>query len=181
MSESNQTMDFMERLQAEDQIRHALGRYFRGADRMDYELLASAYHEGAHDDHGGQKGEILSVVDGFRKRHATIEQNLHLAGTSIIEFAGGKAYVETPCLLVQHARMGDAVNFTTKKPVYRRFVFGCRYIDRFEKRANEWRIQHRTVAFEWTEEQLTDWTLGSDWVVARRSREDAVYRVRESE
>ena len=173
-------MTFLERLEAEDQIRQALGRYFRGADRMDYEMFASAYHDDAEDEHGEQNGDISAVIAKVKVRHAKIEQNLHLPAPSTIEFASKeKAFVETPCLLMQHARIGDEINFSTRKPLYRRFTFACRYIDRFEKRSNEWKIARRVVAFEWTQEELVDLALGSDWNVAKRSREDMVYRIRD--
>ena len=33
-------------------IREAMGRYCRGIDRLDVDLIRSAYHEDAFDDHG---------------------------------------------------------------------------------------------------------------------------------
>lgn len=46
------SQEALERLAAKDEINDALVRYCRGVDRMDPELVRSAYHEDATDDHG---------------------------------------------------------------------------------------------------------------------------------
>ena len=51
----------------------------------------------------------------------------------------------------------------------------CRYVDRFEKRAGEWRIAARIVVFdEYRTEPVVD-GLDPSWVRARREASDPVY------
>jgi ketosteroid isomerase-like protein len=169
------SIDFITQLEAEHQIRMALLRYFRGVDRKDFDLLASAYHDDAYCDHGTYKGDAPGLIAWVRDRHESIDQSMHFEGNSLIEFADGKAFVETYAIVFQHGRIG-AVNLATQKPLYRRFTIGVRYIDRFEKRANQWKIAHRTVVYEWTQEELADLNLGEGWEVAKRSRDDMVFR-----
>ena len=49
---------------ARDEIRELLTRYCRGVDRMDAELIASAYHPDAIDEHGMTQftGETVGAV-----------------------------------------------------------------------------------------------------------------------
>ncbi|MFM0504975.1 nuclear transport factor 2 family protein [Paraburkholderia caffeinilytica] len=175
--------DFLAELEAEYQIRQAILRYFRGADRLDFELMKSAYHDDAYDDHGGYKGDVLGLIEWVKARHQAVDpskavdQSLHMGGSSLIEFVDGKAFVETAAILVQHGRVG-ILHFSTHKPVYHRYTFGVRYVDRFEQRDGQWKIQHRVVVFEWADEQLAELNLGADWETARRSQDDMVFRAR---
>jgi hypothetical protein len=51
----------------------------------------------------------------------------------------------------------------------------CRYVDRFEKRAGEWRIADRIVVFaEYRTQRVVD-ELDPSWVRARRDADDPVY------
>ena len=51
------------RLEDRAEIREAMMRYARGMDRRDRELLRSAYHDGAVDDHVGFIGEVDDFID----------------------------------------------------------------------------------------------------------------------
>ena len=146
----------MDRIADRLAIQDALYRYARGVDRRDWNLVRSTYHPDAYDDHGTYKGGIDGFIDSLVKRHATVEQSMHVIANCIIEFAGDdEALVETYFCTFQRlspsagaarsvylhgAPVGDdqAVEGT---------VYG-RYLDRFSRRAGEWRVAHRTVIFE---------------------------------
>jgi len=151
-------------------IEQALLRYTRGVDRKNWDLVRSAYHVDAHDDHGNYKGNIDGFIDSLVKRHAAIEQSTHLISNITIEFAGADAaLVET--YFIVHQRMttptaGEAVQTE---------VVG-RYVDRFARRDGAWRIARRVVVFEVHRTQPTPPGDGlqQNWVVARRDGKDAM-------
>jgi ketosteroid isomerase-like protein len=118
-------------------IREALDRYARGVDRLDAELLASAYHDDAIDDrgpmgtwHGGREAaEQLIASMG-----PSMAMTTHHLTNVLIELDGDTAGVETYTWGV-HTRLADGER--------RRMFTSGRYLDRFERRDGEWRIAHR--------------------------------------
>jgi hypothetical protein len=166
-------------LRAEREIRRAILRYLRGVDRKDFELMASAYHEDAYEDHGPFQGGVREFVEWVRRRHETIEQAMHFLGNCLIEVEGSRAFAESYCIVVQHERTG-VTGFGSALPTYKRTTMGIRYVDRFEERGKQWKIAHRILVCEWINEGFGSLNFGSQWTVAKRSREDAVYRIRSS-
>jgi hypothetical protein len=131
------------RLVAESEIRDALARYARGADRNDVELIRSAYHSDATDSHGYFSGTIDGFVEWFRERHAAVTQSMHFLGNCLIEFDGEEsAFVETYCQAFQ--RLRDPAGAGTLQDLQ----VLCRYLDRFERREGRWAIAARTVVYE---------------------------------
>ena len=53
------------------EIRDCIERYARGMDRRDRDLLRSAYHDGAIDDHVGFVGPVDDFIDWAFAYHAT--------------------------------------------------------------------------------------------------------------
>lgn len=135
--------DAVARLVAESEIRAALARYARGADRNDVELIRSAYHPDATDSHGYFSGTIDGFVEWFRERHGAVTQSMHFLGNCLIEFEGDEAaLVETYCQAFQ--RLRDPVAAGTLQDLH----VLCRYLDRFERRDGRWAIAARTVVYE---------------------------------
>lgn len=165
-----------EEMLAERQIRKTLLRYLRGADRKDWELVASAFHPDAYDDHGPHKGDAAGLIEWAKQRHATMDQSMHFVGNMLIEVDGDTAVAETYCITYQHLHTGNN-DFSTGKPIYRRSVIGLRYVDRFEKRGDEWKIAHRVCVFEWAKEDLGNLNFDAKFVVAKRSRDDMIYHI----
>lgn len=172
-----ETDEFVERLKAEHAIREVLQHYVRANDRLQFEDLAQAYHPDAYDDHGTYKGDVRGLIAWIAERHKTIEQSMHLTAAPLIEIDGDAAHVETYCILVQHERTG-CVDLATRLPAYCRYVFGLRYVDRFERRAGDWRIARRTVVWEWSQQEAGTLAMDPSWTLAQRSRADAVYAAR---
>ena len=77
-----------------------LARYARGVDREDYDLIASCYHPGAVDAHGGSySGSATGFVDWVREH--PMEQGslrMHLLGQPKIDVERDTAFVETYAL-----------------------------------------------------------------------------------
>jgi hypothetical protein len=66
-------------------IREAMARYCRGVDRLDADLIKSAYHPDAFDDHGPFKGlrdEFVAWVVPFLRREYVVTSH-HLTTQSI--------------------------------------------------------------------------------------------------
>jgi hypothetical protein len=122
-------------------IRECIFRYCRGIDRQDEKALRSAYWPDASDKHGPFNGSATAFVDYALARLRSSDRSVHHVTNMSVTLAGTQAAAETYWLALQ--REPDAAG--TLKEV---FMSG-RYIDRFEKRGDEWRIAARTVMYDW--------------------------------
>jgi hypothetical protein len=120
-------------------ILDCLHRYARGMDRLDRELVRSAYHDGAIDDHVGFVGPVDDFIDWAFEYHATQARHQHFVTNHNIELDGDCAHVETYFLFVATERDAGA-------PLT---MFGGRYVDRFERRNDRWAIAARLCVVEW--------------------------------
>ena len=123
------------------EITDALYRHCRGIDRMDPDLIRSAYHSDGYDDQGDQfRGPVEDYVAWVLPMLAEkFVSTMHtLSNISVVE-DGGVAHVES-YLVAYHVSSGTGSLR----------VFGARYVDRFEDRPGAgWRITHRTLVAEW--------------------------------
>lgn len=165
--------DLLATLAAERAIKDALVRFCRGADRRDDELIRSAFHPDAYDDHGAYAGDVEGFIRWQRERHADIPQCMHLLGNCTIEIDGRQAFTETYCLAVVSKANADG-SFSQSS-------IACRYIDRFEERETGWRIAHRHVSYDWMKEERLPRLLPDGLSGALRSKDDVSYRIRELE
>jgi len=136
-------------------IRDCLYRYCRGIDRCDVETLKSAYWAEAVDNHvyfNGNAWEFAEwVVPLLRDR----EQTMHMITNAMIKFDGANA------ASVESQYVGYERVKSPKRGVTDMFA-GGRYLDRFEKRGEEWRILLRDVSWSWfrVNDDVTDWAKG---------------------
>jgi hypothetical protein len=142
----NLTLDTRLRLIEDRQaIYDVIVRYCRGVDRSDPDLVLSAFHDDAIDNHFG-------VVLPFREAIGTLKAprsadgrptskttSMHNICNVLIELDGDMARCETyVTVIVRIPRDGAAVDW----------MHAGRYVDRFERRHSEWRIAHRTVVYD---------------------------------
>jgi ketosteroid isomerase-like protein len=144
----------LERVLARDAIREVLAAYARGVDRTDAALLASCYFPDAIEEHGSTfTGNAHEYVRSSVVRVRKMGVMQHLLGTSYIDLKDDLAYVETYIwTFARFAKDGrDYDTFT-----------GGRLIDRFERRAGEWKIAHRRTIFDWNRDTPSNegWCLG---------------------
>jgi SnoaL-like protein len=115
-------------------------RYARGADRHDIELMESAFHPDALDDHGIFQGAPDELARWLNDIHAQYYlSHLHYLANPTVEIDGDVAHAETyflACLWRKDESGAD--------------VAGGRYVDRFERREGEWRISERMAVREWS-------------------------------
>jgi hypothetical protein len=127
----------VQRLVDRQEILDCLTRYSRGIDRYDREVLLSAYHPDAKDDHGGFVGSPEDFADWVFIAHSDQLKTMHFLGNHTCEFDGDTAHAETYCVYFGYNKDGTID------------VVGNRYIDRLEKRNDEWRIAERICVLEW--------------------------------
>ena len=119
-------------------IYDCLVRYCRGLDRRDRELLASAYHADALDDHGFFVGSVQALIDWvFPINERNYQSTQHFIANHSCELDGDTAHTETYFFFTGLSR---------KAPFYATST--GRYIDRFERRAGRWAIAARLCITE---------------------------------
>jgi hypothetical protein len=136
-------VDPVARLAAIEEIRQVVLRACRGVDRLDADLLRSAYLPGAVDDHGVFVGDAAAFCDRVIASHRRYEATMHCVLNHLVELDGpddarGEAYVLAH--LLRTAEDGTP-------------VLDCwwgRYADRYGRRDGRWGIAHRVVVHEWT-------------------------------
>lgn len=156
-------------LLAKQEIRDVLATYARAIDRMDAELLASVYHPDATDDHGGYKGSATGFVEWVMPILARFDSTTHFLGNSLIRVVGGGADSET-YFVAYHRRDRDAGGKED-------WTLAGRYVDRFERRAGEWKVAARVTVFDWQRNDPVEAgnQLRPEWVAGHRDRTDAAY------
>ncbi|MGJ7512566.1 nuclear transport factor 2 family protein [Variovorax sp. GT1P44] len=123
-------------------IRECMFRYCRGIDRQDEASLRSAYWPDATDRHGPYEGGATGFIDwALEKLRTQGERSVHNVANLSITLRGTQAAVETYFTALQRDR--DA------QGIAREVFLAGRYLDRFEKRGEEWRIAQRTVVYDW--------------------------------
>lgn len=140
------------RLADESAIRDVVSRYGRAIDRLDAGLLATLFHSDADVHYGPDvfEGSAADYVPKVMAIAASMRRSQHMMGHSVIEIEGDVAWVETYAQAIQLLeRDGKLVEFGT----------GSRLLDRFERRAGQWRIAHRQVVVDWLNQFVADETL----------------------
>ena len=167
-------------------ITEMLHRWCRGVDRLDEEAMRDAFHPDATDNHGHYRGDVEGLIAWIRTRHATIPFAMHTITNIIIEFAeADTAVVESQCMTAQHypsATEATVKLFNAGKVGRPMDMIGfARYVDRFERRAGQWKIAERTVVYD---SQIVTESPGAPAMTGvengRRDRTDFIYRLRES-
>lgn len=151
------------------EIEEVVLRYCRGIDRRDFDLVRACYHPDAIDRHGSFEGSVdrfLEWVDGLTAKYVW---SMHLVGNVLIELgAPDQAACETTGVSLH--RGADA------KPS-QNLATGFRYLDRFERRDETWRIAERTAIGVWSLPVPAEawWEIPEDHLRGRRDAQDALY------
>jgi len=153
-------------------ITDVLMLYSRGIDRRDEAALMRVYWEDAIDDHGEYSGPAHAFIKSVMPTLAQMKTS-HMLANILIEFASTTvAQVET---------YFQATHVLGNEPQLSHWILGGRYLDRFEKRAEEWRIKERTVVVDY-QRLLADVQPWSGWqprtqALCAAKPNDPVYRV----
>jgi hypothetical protein len=154
------------------QIHEAVLRYCRGIDRLDMELVRSAYHPGGIDHHTGFSGPVEDFIAWVSGALGNFDGTMHLIGNHFAEGNGDVAVSET---------YGTAVHWGQPPDDPRRnFTSGFRYVDHFEKRDGRWAVVERWAVREWTRSEAGRFMAKEgDGPAPSRSRDDVVYAIKQ--
>jgi hypothetical protein len=120
-------------------IEECLLRYTRGIDRHEVELVTSAFHPDALDTHGTFEGGPRDVAEWANEQHGLrwVSHQHYITNTSV-DLDGDVAHTDTYDFIVLRRNDGTGQD-----------IMGGRYVDRFERRAGDWRIARRVVTADW--------------------------------
>jgi hypothetical protein len=123
-------------------IREVVLRYCRGVDRLDMELVRSAYHPNAIDHHTGFSGTVDEYIAWVSTALQRLTGTMHIIGNQLIELSGEVAVSET---------YGTAVHWGSPADEPRNnFTSGFRYVDLMTFEGGRWAIRERWAVREWT-------------------------------
>jgi hypothetical protein len=131
-------------------IREVANRYAHGVDRLDGEWMKSAYWPDATDDHGVFVGNAWDFVDRCMGSHGRWRSTMHSTMNHQIEIEPGSTTARGELYNVSHLFRADSPTLET--------WYG-RYLDRYEKRGDEWRIIHRVCVHEGSTTQTIEATM----------------------
>ena len=128
-----------ESLAAREAIRDVACRYSRGVDRLDPEVMKSAYWPDAIDDHGVFVGNAWEFVDHCMVSHRRFRSTMHCIFNHLIELDPDGITATGEVYNVSYLVSPDGSVIDT---------WLGRYLDRYERRGDEWRIVHRVCVHE---------------------------------
>jgi hypothetical protein len=142
-----------EQLQAlleREQIRECITRLARGEDRRDPQMISASYWPNSTTDYGVFKGTFSDYLAWVVPGSDVIKNTQHVLGQSVIEIEGKDARAETHVISYHRLALGDEERDT---------CVGGRYLDRLQRRGDEWRIAARAMLYDWYQ----DWGRSIDW------------------
>ena len=143
----------IEQLRATEACREAARRYSYGIDRLDGEVMKSAYWPDATDDHGVFVGNAWEFCDRVVGSHGRFAWTMHTLFNHRVE-------IEVDG---QHAR-GEVYNisYLFTEADRRLATWYGRYLDVYECRGGEWRIQHRVCVHNGDTSEHVPESMGID-------------------
>jgi ketosteroid isomerase-like protein len=122
-------------------LRKLVHAYCRAVDRGDFAKLRELYHNDAVDAHGefstGGVDEFLSTLAASRPHIRSMQHNITTVNFAINgQVAEGEVYTIAMHTFGAEARDVDV-------------IVGGRYLDKYEKRDDTWKIIERTIVTDW--------------------------------
>jgi ketosteroid isomerase-like protein len=148
------TSTIIQQLADREAIRECLYRYARGTDRLDADMIRSAYWPDCIDRHMGFTGNAEEFIAWSFPIMGAMDQTMHTIGNVLMNIEGDAADVESYFYGIHRINKPDGGKAD---------VIGAgRYLDKFEKRGDEWRIKERLVVTDWFRQypDSADWSKG---------------------
>lgn len=150
-------VEFIKQAKDRQEIHDCLLRYTRGVDRHDKELMMSAYHPDAWDEHGVAEGDPQAFCTWAIGWHGEFQsRHQHVITNHTVELDGDTAHTETYYLF-----------FGENREAAPTIAYG-RYIDRMEKRDAKWAIAHRVCVNE-KSGAFVDIDVPEEWLRAMKA------------
>lgn len=151
---TTRVLRIMEELADREAIRECLYRYARGVDRLDADMVRSAYWPDCIDEHTGFTGNAEEFIAWAFPIMGSMDQTMHIIGNVLMAIDGNTADAESYFYGIHRINLPDG----GKSDV----IGAGRYVDTFEKRDDEWRIIRRHVITDWFRQypDSADWSHG---------------------
>ena len=120
-----------------ESIRDCAKRYCAGVDRLDADLMKSAYWPEANDNHGTYNGPAHPFVEHCMVSHRKWDATAHCIYNHRVALNDDGTTAS-----------GEIYNITYLFAGSRLDTWHGRYLDRYEKRGDEWRIIDRVCVHE---------------------------------
>lgn len=132
---------------ARDSLRRLVIAYSRAADRRDFGLLRSLYHDDAREEHGNMfSGNADEYVAFVEKALSAFEATVHYVVNTAFEITGDDAEGEV-----------HKINYhRTHGPESLEVITGSRSMDRYRRRDGEWRFMNRSITLDWSVKRPVD-------------------------
>lgn len=131
----------IDRLTSLEAIRDCIRRVCRGIDRIDEQLLRSAFHADATIDMGKiYCGGLDDWISSALKHQKTQSQRQHVPASIRVQINGEEAVVETYELDRHKSPMQGGLSD---------LVLAARTLDRLARREGEWKIIERVKVMDW--------------------------------
>ena len=137
----------VEQLADREAIREVANRYAHGIDHLDTDCMKSAYWPDAVDDHGVFVGNAWEFVDRVIASHRRWAWTMHATTNHRVDVDADGVHASGELANVTHLMSADRSELST--------WYG-RYVDRYEKRGDEWRIMHRVCVHHGSEVRRVD-------------------------
>ena len=159
---------------AERAIKKVILRTAQASDRGDHALMVSCFWPDATMDAGIFNGPVAALFDLIKDAPVVPNYVLkHVVGNVLIEV-----------LLDQHCARSETYCFGGDRSVAEdgtvmERVTHVRYIDKFEERNGEWRIQKRLVAYDWSTVTPVTGTnlMQPSFLTGKRAPDDAWHHI----
>ncbi len=172
-----------------------LTRYCRALDRADLALMETVYWPDGRDIHGIYSGNAAEFVPFIiREIRNFFVMGTHCLLNVSIEIADDRASSESYLYSACRVRRNMVTGILGERyahlcaglgldPEHEHFVMAGRYLDRFERRAGEWRISQRQVVMDWNDNGPSQQILDEGMMTELRptgawGQDDPVYRLR---
>lgn len=138
------------------EIMDCIYRYCHAVDRRRWELMDSVFHADATYKFFSIEGSWKDFVAQAKALIDPIGPTHHQVSNIMVSFDGDVAWSET-YLRAFHSVPADYPPWTLFSiPGGGDILIGGRYIDRFERRDNVWRIAHRHGLLDWRQDSRPD-------------------------
>jgi hypothetical protein len=150
-------------------IAELLYRYCRGCDRADEATLRSCFHADSRHRHGGFDGTSADFATLAMKIIRGVKRTKHLLTNVLIELKGDEAVSESH-YFAYHRQVEP------KSGMEYDYFTGGRYLDRFQRRAGEWKIAHRVGLIDFERREPADQGELPAAQMSQRFPDDELYR-----
>jgi hypothetical protein len=153
----------VDHLLAIEACREAARRYSYGVDRLDGDVMRSAYWPDATDDHGVFVGNAWEFVDRVVGSHDRWAWTMHTIYNHRVEIEPDGAHARGEAYNVAYLFAGEERRLNS--------WYG-RYLDRYERRDDEWRILHRVCVHHGNTSEIVTDDMGIDTARFRQASFD---------